>query len=530
MMFRENQQVGYYTLIRFLGRGGFGEVWLAEKQHTSPPERVAIKLPHGDQLDLQAVKDEIFNWILSGKHKNILPIIECESFGNQIAIVSEYAAGGSLKDLLEREGRLPAAEAARMTAGILEGLAHLHQRKIIHRDLKPENILLQEGIPRLADFGISRMATGSHSSTGIVGTQSYMAPESFDGKRTPQTDIWAVGVILYLLLSGRLPFPQQDITQLLGAIVMQAPPPLPDGIPAALASAAQRALAKDPAERFGSAAEMLAALGGAAGAGGAAVITNENVPPRISAPLHPTVPMPARNQAITAVLTAAPKQKSKTGWIALSAFLILAAFGVVAAVLGIFKTVPPGMKDSQVNQESGNNSKIYGLPGKTTANFSVDLIDETLAATEKASGGKLKMTQFRLIKNDGQFVGGLITAKDAGGNDYYDTYFYNFLTRTTSKTPVKDPSSFETAGGKWFSREDVNWNALPGLMEKILAKAKEVNESGANLTIAVSRKAIGFSPDRFGDIIIEMKISGARKDVALTADADGGNVKLTLPA
>ncbi|WP_158522936.1 protein kinase domain-containing protein, partial [Neisseria meningitidis] len=149
-----------------------------------PPERVAIKLPHNEQLDLSAVKEEIFNWILSGKHKNILPIIECETFGNQVAIVSEYAPDSSLRDLLQKRGNLTAAEAALMITGILEGLAHLHGRKIIHRDLKPENILLAGNVPRLTDFGISRAIAEGNSTSVILGTQAYMAPESFDGKRT----------------------------------------------------------------------------------------------------------------------------------------------------------------------------------------------------------------------------------------------------------------------------------------------------------------------------------------------------------
>ena len=94
-MFQESQQIGVYTLISKLGEGGFGEVWLAENRNHAPSEKVAIKLPRKNQIDLQSVKDEIFNWILSGKHKNILPIIECETLGNQIAIVSEYAPDGS---------------------------------------------------------------------------------------------------------------------------------------------------------------------------------------------------------------------------------------------------------------------------------------------------------------------------------------------------------------------------------------------------------------------------------------------------
>lgn len=255
-MFQESQQIGVYTLIRKLGQGGFGEVWLAENRNHAPSEKVAIKLPRNDQIDLQTVKDEIFNWILSGKHKNILPIIECETFNNQIAIVSEFAPDGSLQDLINKKGSLSISEAVEITIGILDGLVHLHNRKIIHRDLKPDNVLFQGRIPRLTDFGISRaMSAGSQSQT-ISGTFSYMAPEAFDGKRNEKTDIWAVGVILYQLLTGNLPFPQKEMIELVGALARKAPTPLPDSVPTVLRYIAQKSLAKETSARYQTAAEM----------------------------------------------------------------------------------------------------------------------------------------------------------------------------------------------------------------------------------------------------------------------------------
>lgn len=255
-MFRESQQIGLYTLIRRLGRGGFGEVWLAENRSHSPTEKVAIKLPRTDQIDLQSVKEEIFNWILSGRHKNILPIIECEIFGNQIAIVSEYAPGGSLQDLINKKGSLPASEAVEIAVGILDGLAHLHNRQIIHRDLKPDNVLFQGNVPRLTDFGISRAMTVTSQSQTVSGTLSYMAPEAFDGKRNAQTDIWAVGVILYQLLTANLPFPQKEKVELIGALVMKEPAPLPASIPPDLQTIIKKALAKESSHRYQTAAEM----------------------------------------------------------------------------------------------------------------------------------------------------------------------------------------------------------------------------------------------------------------------------------
>ncbi len=256
MLFQANQQIGNYTLIKPLGEGGFGEVWLAENHNNPSSEKVAIKLPRKEQIDLQAVKDEIFNWTLSGKHKNILPIIECETFGNQIAIVSEFAPDGSLQDWLKKHRVFSVADAVEIIIGILDGLTHLHNRKIIHRDLKPDNVLFQGRTPRLTDFGISRaLPVGSKSAT-ISGTMSYMAPEAFDGKRNKQTDIWSVGVILYQLLSGNLPFPQREQTELMGAIVMREPNALSDSVPPDVQNIVKKSLAKSPSERFQTADKM----------------------------------------------------------------------------------------------------------------------------------------------------------------------------------------------------------------------------------------------------------------------------------
>jgi serine/threonine protein kinase len=255
-MFHQGQQIGTYTLVKKLGAGGFGEVWLAEKRTVSPPEKVAIKLPLNDQISSQAIKDEIFNWSLAGKHKNILPIIECEPFGDQIAIVSEFAADGSLKDLLIRQQILPIEDAVETTIGILNGLAHLHTRRVIHRDLKPENIMLRGKIPLLTDFGISRVMTTGNTTQNLVGTTYYMAPEALDKKRNQQTDIWSVGVILYELLTGKLPFYNEDQRNLMLAIIMKEPTPLPSSIPSALQKIITKSLAKNPTERYKTAAKM----------------------------------------------------------------------------------------------------------------------------------------------------------------------------------------------------------------------------------------------------------------------------------
>ena len=257
-MVQPQSKIGSYTLISQLGHGGFGVVWLAEKRTAIATTRFALKLARHEDVDIEAFKHEAVIWAQVSGHPNVLPIIEADIYDGQVVIVSEYAPGGSLQGWLQKhEGRAPSLEAAvEMATEILDGLEYLHEQRIIHRDLKPDNILLQRETPRLADFGIARVIKTDSYSQNLSGTFAYMAPEAFSGKRNEQTDIWSVGVILYQMLAGHLPYDQSDIVALVGAIVSQDPPPLPDSVPESLRRVVMRALRRVPEERYQSAAEM----------------------------------------------------------------------------------------------------------------------------------------------------------------------------------------------------------------------------------------------------------------------------------
>lgn len=265
-MIRKGNKIGPYTLLEKLGRGGFGVVWLAEKKSALAVTRVALKMPNDDDIDLDAVRREAGLWIQASGHPNVLSFIDADIYDEQVVIVSEYAPDGSLETLLKKNGgKVPAiAEAVEMASGILAGLEHLHSKRIIHRDLKPANILLQGKTPRLVDFGLARvMKSTSHSRT-VSGTYSYMPPETFEGGRSEQTDIWSAGVILYEMLVGRLPYPQDTDAALIGAILHGKPEPLPDNLSKPLRAVVERAMEKDLSNRFKTAVEMRTALSDAA--------------------------------------------------------------------------------------------------------------------------------------------------------------------------------------------------------------------------------------------------------------------------
>ncbi len=136
-----------------------------------------------------------------------MPVLEAEVYDGQVVIASEYVAGGSLHEWMQAQGgKAPSLEEiVTLTNGILSGLDYLHRVGLTHRDLKPENVLLQDGIPRLTDFGLARVLKSGVRTANISGTPRYMAPETFSGSYSIASDLWAVGVLLYELLSGGVP-------------------------------------------------------------------------------------------------------------------------------------------------------------------------------------------------------------------------------------------------------------------------------------------------------------------------------------
>lgn len=265
-MLEKDDKIGDHTLIRFLGRGQFGEVWLAEKQvpFSNQKFRHALKFLSNSEevINLGAAEAEIATWIEASGHPNVMPVIDMIVHGTYVIIVSEFADGGSLKDWLKRcGGKAPTHEKAlEMVIGVLRGIEHLHSRSVVHRDLKPDNILLQGDSPRITDFGISRIISENTAATNAGGSPLYMSPEAFLGSKAPQTDIWSAGVILYEMVTGTFPFRADNVFELSEIVRNKQPKPLPDDVPLEIKAVIARALQKDRGDRFQSALEMRTAV------------------------------------------------------------------------------------------------------------------------------------------------------------------------------------------------------------------------------------------------------------------------------
>lgn len=266
-MLEKGKRVGEYVLLEKLGAGGFGEVWKAEKRTEFSTSYFAIKFfrPKDDEeIDVSAVKREVGTWQSLNGLPNIISVIEANRFEDYVYIVSEFAEGGSLDRWLKANGGKAHSteEAVKITQQILQGLEGMHGEGFVHRDLKPANVLLKRNIFYLADFGISRQMKTHSKTTGTAGTYEFMPPEAFEKNPSVSvhTDIWAAGAILQKLLTGHLPFPQDEIPSLMAAILMSEPEPLPETVPFELRGIVKKALQKKREDRFQSANEMREAL------------------------------------------------------------------------------------------------------------------------------------------------------------------------------------------------------------------------------------------------------------------------------
>jgi hypothetical protein len=265
MVIQPGTRIGRYEVQRKLGRGGMGTVYVAHDPVLG--RMVAIKLFSAD-VDLPDAGRRFAREARSAaalSHPNIVTVFDFGEFDSQPYIVMEYVQGDSLAHIIRSKADIPIIEKLRWLEGLAGGVGYAHRMSVVHRDIKPANLVLdRSGLLKILDFGIARMV-GTASSTAMqLGTPGYMAPEQIKGEPVDQrVDIFAMGVVAYELLALRDAFPGEQAPTVMHRVMSEEPTPLGDCVPGCrpeLTAIVERALKKQPHDRFESAEKMREAI------------------------------------------------------------------------------------------------------------------------------------------------------------------------------------------------------------------------------------------------------------------------------
>ena len=248
-----------YKILAPLGSGGFGSVFLAED--TWLDKKVALKVPHRQQnLDLTELLHEP-RLLGSMSHPNIVTVLTAEQQEGVFFIVMEYVAGETLETIIMREGALELTRALDFSVQIANAVDHAHSNNVIHRDLRPGNVLVSEqGLVKVADFGTSRVLEIAAHGTTVIGSPPYMAPEQFHGKAVFASDLYSLGVTMYQMLTGILPYETPspaDLQKLMTGELVSPPRLRNPKIPKAVNDIILKAMAPAIGSRYQRASDLL---------------------------------------------------------------------------------------------------------------------------------------------------------------------------------------------------------------------------------------------------------------------------------
>jgi eukaryotic-like serine/threonine-protein kinase len=295
LLFR-GQTLGKYKIVAALGSGGFGTVYLAHD--TWIDKKVAIKVPHRQGLDFGELLREP-RLLASVSHPNIVAITTAEKQDNVFFIVMEYVQGETLENIIALKGALELNRALDFTCQICNAVDHAHRQGVIHRDLRPANVLVTENdMLKVADFGTSRFLEIAAHGTTVIGSPPYMAPEQFHGKAVFASDIYSLGVTMYQMLTGILPYDTPapaDLDKLMSGELVTPPRMKNPALPREVNEIVMRALAPDVTERYQRASDLLDAV----------LAVRTAAKPRRT-PVDP-VPVPRDTSRVAAAAVASPK-------------------------------------------------------------------------------------------------------------------------------------------------------------------------------------------------------------------------------
>lgn len=385
------RRIGDYEILEVLGSGGMGKVFKVRNVISDRIEAMKILLPDlAGQQDLADRFQREIKLLASLNHPNIAALQTALTLNNQLVMVMEYVEGVTLGQRLER-GPIPVSDAVNYTDQVLGALSYAHGRNVIHRDIKPSNMMLTPGgVVKLMDFGIARSGgdRGLTMTGTTLGSLSYMSPEQVKGETTDaRSDLYSLGISLYEMVTGQLPFRADSNYSIMAAHVQQLPKPpieLRADLPEALNDIILTAISKEPAQRFQSADAFRNALRSLGGAVPAAAGVSESALPiapptpvagsatsilqdgAASAGFHEaaTAPLtPAQAEAVPSVLQLSAQQKSHRGlYMSLGALVVL----VVLVAAGLY--VPRRLTTSANEQKQKTDpSQVTQTPNDSSA-------------------------------------------------------------------------------------------------------------------------------------------------------------------
>jgi eukaryotic-like serine/threonine-protein kinase len=257
-MFFRGQIIGKYKILQTIGSGGFGTVYLAED--TWIDKKVALKVPHKQSVDFGELLREP-RLLATLNHPNIVTILTAEKQENVFFIVMEFVPGETLEAIIAREGALDLSRALDYTCQICNAVDHAHRQGVLHRDLRPSNVLVADrGLLKVADFGTSRFLEIAAHGTTVIGSPPYMAPEQFHGKAVFASDIYSLGVTMYQILTGTLPYDTPspgDLDRLMRGELQSGPRLKNPRVPKAINDIVLKAMAPDIPSRYQRASDLL---------------------------------------------------------------------------------------------------------------------------------------------------------------------------------------------------------------------------------------------------------------------------------